>query len=214
MILTLDGERIEPPGTGCGSLQELIDAVREAHLDDRIVVSVTIDGRPLTGSELSDRLTEPLDEVGQIDLESDEAAVLGAQVLREVADDLAIARDGLAEIAQYIQAGQSDAAMGGFCGFLDTWRNAQQAMGQCSGLLGRDFSPEVIDDRPVGEYVEELANSLREMRDAFVARDTILLTDLIEYEMPELCQTWRGLLTELADRVDPNANASEASPGG
>ena len=42
------------------------------------------------------------------------------------------------------------------------------------------------------------------------ARDLVLAADLFHYEMPDLCETWRGLLADLADSIhtDPMPSAS------
>ncbi len=202
MIVILDGEQLVGDFSCNQHLQALVDEVRRQQLGARIVVSVIIDGEPVLEPELTVRLASPIGDVQQIDFESADPAALSVSALREVAGELATARDELADIGKLLAAGKSDNAIEGFCGFLGAWRNSQQAIGQCGRLLQRDLTQEKVDERSIEEHLTELSLSLREMRDAFESRDMVLLSDLVAYEMPGLCDRWSEILVDLAERID------------
>lgn len=199
MLITLDGKRLPDQDAAHLTLQALIDQIRTSLLPDRIVVGVRIDGQPVAGEPLGQRLGQALAGVTQIDLDSADPLVLAADALRDLTDQLGDARDGLAQIAVQIQAGKPDAALEDFRGFLGVWRNSQTALRDCSELLGRDLTRDEVDGQMLLNHIEQLSGKLRELRDAFEARDMVLLSDLVEYEMPELCQAWQGHFQALAD---------------
>ncbi len=199
MLITLDGKRLPDQDASGLTLQALIDQVRAGFLSDRIVVGVRVDGQPLNGEHLGQRLGETLPGVSQLDLESADPIDLAAAALRELTDQLGDARDGLSQIAAQIQAGKPDAALDDFRGFLGVWRNSQTALRECSQLLGRDLTRDEVGGQMLLDHIEQLSGKLRELRDAFEARDMVLLSDLVEYEMPELCQAWQGHFQVLAD---------------
>jgi hypothetical protein len=206
MILTLDGERLEgsfPTHT----LQALIDEVRQAHLGGRLVVAVMLDGQQLLDQELSRRLDEPVEGVNHIELISADARELVSAALREVAQQLAATSENPSAVADQLQSGAMSEATSAFSEFLQVWHACQRALVDCSGLLGEDLTAMESGGKPVREHLDGLADKLRELRDAFEARDTVLLSDLFQYEMPETCKAWQGILNDLATAVADRAGA-------
>jgi hypothetical protein len=208
MIVTLDGERLGGSFPAGGTLQALIDQVRGAHLGDRLVVSVAVDGRPLANQELGERLESPLERVEQIDLASADRWQLVADSLREVAEHLGEAGSEQAAIADQLQAGNVCEAITRFGEFLRVWQTCQQTILDCSNLLGQDLTALECAGRSVREHLDGLVDKLRELRDTFEARDMVLLADLVQYEMPDTCRVWQGVLNELADGVAASASGA------
>jgi hypothetical protein len=213
MIVTLDGERLDGAFSNQGTLQALIDQVRRTRPEDSVIVTVAIDGEPLVGKELGERLERPVDQVTQVDLGSADRRQLAADALREVAAQLATVGDDQAAVAGELQAGNTSEAVGRFGKFLEAWQLCQRSILECSGLLGQDLTAVQCDGRSVREHLDGLADKLRELRDAFDARDTVLLADLIQYEVPDVCRGWHGIMKNLADSVaDQLAETGAATP--
>ncbi|MFQ5807850.1 MAG: hypothetical protein ACE5I3_15500 [Phycisphaerae bacterium] len=210
MIVTLDGERVTGPFPAGGTLQALIDQVRAAHLGDRLVVSVAVEGQPLLDRELSQRLEGPLDGVEQVDLTSADRWQLAADSLREVAERLSEAGNQQAAVAEQLHAGNVSEAVKLFGGFLETWQVCQRTILECSRLLDQDLTAVECSGRPVREHLDGLADKLRELRDTFEARDMVLLADQVQYEMPDICQVWQGILNELATNLAARAGGPQA----
>lgn len=201
MIVTLDGRRLEGDfADGC-TLEALLDQVRGADLDDRLVVSVAVNGKSCGQRELDSSLTQPLGNADQVDLQSGDRYTVSADALRGIAGRLAEIGELQPEVADQLNSGDVVDAVGRIGEVVGVWQASCDAIVQCSGLLGRDLTKEVFDGRSVEASLTELVGRLRELRDALEARDMVLLADLIHYELPELCTTWHDLLTGLADRV-------------
>ncbi len=214
MIVTLDGQRMAADFASADTLQALIDRVRAEHLPDRLVVSVAVNGQLLLPEDLDARLSQPPAPQDQVDLESGDPRAIVADALRQAAEQLAAAGRAQQEVADQLNAGQVAEALGRVGELVGVWQAGQQVIVRCCALLGEDLTAVEYGDRPIREYVSELAEKLRELRDAFEARDMVLLADLLHYEMPPLCETWHGLLTHLADAVAAQAagSFSEADP--
>ena len=201
MILTLDGERLDEPVSADDTLQAVIDRLQQRRLGERLVVSVVCDGTPLIDEELSQRLTQPLGATAQVDLATADRYELVATALREMAGQLAAIGEQQGATAEQFQDGKIAEAMAGFTTFLDAWQMCQRALLECSSLLGEDLTARTCDGVPVREHLDNLADKLRELRDAFEARDSVLLSDLIQYELPQTCADWQTILGQLADSV-------------
>ena len=202
MIVTLDGERLEGAFAANETLRTLIERIRQAHLSDRLVVSVAVDGQPLLDQQLGERLDSALDGVERVELASADRRQLATDALREVGKRLEGTGQQQAEIAELLQAGDTPKAMERFAGFLKAWQACHEVIVDCSRLLGQDLTAVEYAGQPVRAHAVELADRLRELRDAFEARDTVLLGDLIRYEMPEMCRTWGGIVDDLAAQID------------
>jgi hypothetical protein len=200
MIVTLDGERLKGEFPH-DSLQTLVDEVRRVRLGDRLVVSVTLDGQLLLDQELSERLSQPLEQVTQVDLASADPHELASAALREVAGQLATAADSQTAVADQLRTGAVAEAATAFGDFLQVWQTCQRAVVECSGLLGEDLTATQSGGKAVREHLDGLADRLRELRDA------LLLSDLFQYEMPETCKTWQGILNDLATNLADRAGA-------
>jgi hypothetical protein len=207
MIVTLDGQRLETDFAPGSSLQTLIDHLRGMQSDDRLVVSVAVNGHRYGERDLEDGLTQPLGANDQVDVESGNRCEVAAEALRGIAAQLADAESLQAEIAGQLNSGQVAEAVRRFGEFLQVWQACRTALVQGSGLVGRDLTGESFDGRAVQEYLAELADKLRELRGAFEARDMVLLADLIHYEMPALCQTWHNVLLSLAEGIEAGTDA-------
>ncbi len=214
MIVTLDGQRMEADFASADTLQALIDRVRAEHLPDRLVVSVAVNGQLLLPEDLDARLSQPPAPQDQVDLESGDPRAISADALRQAAEQLAAAGQAQQEVADQLNAGQVAEALERVGELVGVWQAGQQVVVRCCALLGEDLTAVEYGDRPIREHFSELAEKLRELRDAFEARDMVLLADLLHYEMPPLCDTWHGLLTHLADAVAAQAagSFSEADP--
>jgi len=210
MIVTLDGQRLEADFTSADTLQALIDRVRAEHLPDRLVISVAVNGQVLLPEDLEARLSQSPAAEDQVDLESGDPRAIAADALRQAADQLAAAGQAQQEVADQLNAGQVAEALGRVGESVGVWQASQQVIVRCCALLGEDLTAVECGGRPIREHFSELAEKLRELRDAFEARDMVLLADLLHYEMPPLCDTWHRLLAKLADTV--SGQTAAASP--
>jgi hypothetical protein len=207
MIVTLDGRRLRgsfPTHT----LQALIDQVRQTHLAGRLIVAVTLDGQQLLDQELSQQLSGSVDGIKHVELISADPRGLVSDALREVAGQLASAADNQAAVADQLQSGEMSEATAAFGEFLQVWQTCQRTIVDCSGLLDEDLTATQSGGQPIRAHLDGLADKLRELRDAFEARDTVLLSDLFQYEMPQTCKTWQGILNDLAGTVAGQVGAA------
>jgi len=201
MIVTLDGRRLNADFAPEQTLQSVLDGVGTKLASDRLVVAVARDGRELTGEALDRALTGQLGATAQVDVESATRQEVAADALRDVAARIEQVGAEQAQIAAELNAGRSEQAIQRLSPFLETWQAAQRTILQCCHVLQRDLTTFEHDGRSLQEHLGSLADSLRELRRAFQAGDMVLLADVLEYELPPLCQRWCALLTDLAASV-------------
>ncbi len=200
MIVTLDGQRLSSSIAPDCTLEDLIQQVRAAH-DDCLIVSVALNGQTLGDSDLQSRLPQPVAADMQIDLESGQPIQLVGDALRGLGLEYAAAGDHLASIAERLQSGAAAAAVGEISEFIGLWNTCHRVLVQCSGLVNQDLARQTYDGRNVQAWFEEAVNKLAGVRDALEARDLVLLSDMLRYELPPICNSWQQMLNYLADHV-------------
>ncbi|HRT42036.1 MAG TPA: hypothetical protein P5223_08255 [Phycisphaerae bacterium] len=201
MLVTLDGRLLQrsfPPGC---TLQDVIDQARALLDPQRLVVGVAVDGQDYLEQQLEVQLSQPLLPDVQVDLESADRSTVAVAALRAMAEEMERAADTLAEIARQLNAGQSAEGVRRMGDFLKTWQTCRNVVLQSGALVGRNLLQVSIESGTVADCLADLVERLRDLRDALEARDLVLLADLMQYEIPELCKKWKGLLLSLAESV-------------
>jgi len=201
MRVTLDGEPVAHEAQSGETLSALLAAIASRQASDRRLVSVRVNGQLLQDEELSRRLAQPVAGDDTIELGSADARGVVADALREAALHLSesqLARDDLVDL---LTSGRMSEAAPRLAEALACWQVCQRTLVEASAFLGRDLTSWAHEDRALGERLRGLADKLRELRDAVEARDWVLVTDLVQYEMSDLASAWRGALTSLADTL-------------
>ena len=203
MIVTLDGQRVSDSCSAGGTLQTLIDEVRATHSSDRLIVAVAINGQRLSEEQLNAGLALSVDGDAQVDLESADGGVLIGNALRSLAQEFSDAVQRLPDIASRLTAGDTTAAVRDVGAFVGLWQTCYRALGQCGELLGTDLTTYAHDGLSIKAHLGQLIEKLTDLRGALESRDVVLLSDLIRYEMPALVESWRALLGDLANQLNP-----------
>jgi hypothetical protein len=206
MIVTLDGQRLEQPLAAEQNLGSLLEHVR-THAGERLLVSVSLDGRVLNDVELQASMSRPVPHSAQLDVESSEPIALVVSVLRGLAASFEDAGAELPAIADGLGATENSAAIRRISGIISLWQTSYRALAQCSGILQRDLTELATDERAVRDHLVELIAQLSELRRVLEARDVVALTDMVRYELPALAERWQRLAADLAEQVEAGASA-------
>jgi hypothetical protein len=204
MIVTVDGQVVRDGVAPESTLQELIDRVTEAHLGQRLVVAVALNGRRLDEADLNASLERPVETDVQVDLESAERRSLVRDVLRGLGAEFREIQPQIVRIADRLGGDGVTEAIRDVGDLVALWQSAYRAIGQCGALLGEDLLTWSAGGEPVREHLQRLVNQLVELRGALSAGDVVLLADLLRYEMQPAVQRWQGLFDELAAHAEQN----------
>lgn len=201
MLVTLDGDRVQADFAPGVTLAGVVESVSAGLPAERRVVAAAVNGELLSAAALDDRLSQPLADGDQIDLESAAPPELVREALHDSAVRVAAAAELHRAAADCLNGGRTVEALGHLREIMGVWQQAQQSIWQGSGLLHRDLTASSYEGKTVAEHIRALSDRLRAVRDALDAHDLVSLADLTYYEFPELCEHWRGLLNALALEV-------------
>ena len=174
---------------------------RAAERRGRVLVEVSVDGRPAPESWLEDPAGEGR-EAAEVRLVSAEPVSLVQVTLLEVADALENVRAQQHRAAEWIQEDRLDQALGPLATVVATWTSVQQAVSNGAALLGLDLATvETASGLRLSEMIEDLTGRLREVKAALQGQDWTAAADVLGYEMDERAVAWGEALRRLASAV-------------
>jgi len=194
---------IDRPTLAC-ALETGVGRARQA---GRVVIEIKLNGVALT----DDQLADPSEEESP----GAEVTMVTAEPVELVRATLMDGRHALAETielqkaaAQMLHAGQTKDALQAVGETLGLWQAVQQVIQQATSLAGATPQTLTLEPPAPGEApiplstrVEELAETLIEIRDAMRAGDFTRLADALEYDLVEKAELWRTLLHNFASAL-------------
>ncbi|MBN1764154.1 MAG: hypothetical protein JW860_02770 [Sedimentisphaerales bacterium] len=213
MKLMINGQEIEQKLPPNASLAGVLKVVEDDHVgENEVIVSITVDGEPLTAERLSIWKDRSATDFDQADVEVLARNLFAARGLRIIADKLQESIDLRDEIAEHLGQGRSQEAMQLMPRYLQVWSAVQQNLGSAARLLNLDVeSLEVFDQsdplspqsRPVIDVIHHLSEQLEQIKTALETGDLVLLGDILDYEFSDLTDIWQDMLLQLADQFEP-----------
>jgi hypothetical protein len=168
---------------------------------------------PLTAERLSIWKDRPTDDFDEMLVATKSRGSFAAEALRMIAQRL---RDESApqraQISEHLGQGRCQEAMESMFGYLQVWIAIQQNLAAATRLMDLETEALEIFSQPgspsprvqsVAQYIDYLTEQLTRVKSAIEAGDLVLLGDIMEYEFPELTDTWGNILLQLADQFDP-----------
>ncbi len=204
MAIVLDGRQISDEGLTPGAtVAHAADLAKAAlHGSGRLILSVVCDGDEIDAQRLKDVLRSPYGQFAAIEFLSGapHAAVRDALVQAQqiFAESFAQVR----EVSAALSSGDIPAAMQGLVHCVAAWSNMHEAVVQGGALVDVDFDRLVLGGRHVLDWLGDLNQRLRDMRDAIESRDHVMLGDILNYEIDETLRGWETMLREFTAHVD------------
>lgn len=196
MTVFLDTEQIATDTLGPNArVGQLLDMVKDrVNGSGRLILGMKCNEEDVDSEEIASMVSTPIAEFDRLDFISGDPRdmVLDAldgvrrafeqtfQVVREAGDDLA--------------RGDAQRAMNRLADCFSVWGQTVDAVQSSGRLLGIDLDAFTIEDRTITAWVSDLATKLREVRSAIEARDSVLLADIVRYELDETMQAWDRML--------------------
>jgi hypothetical protein len=202
MRVVMDGTELEVSGS---SLRDaLAAATAAASQRGRVIVDVEADGARVP----DEQLVNPSDEAmaaAELQLTSAEPRALVETALGDAADAVDTLPADQRALADRIESGDVQAALGDLGGILQVWQAAHDSVHQGAALLGMDLDTLRIETASgpatASERISALARSLEEVRRSVAERDWTALGDALRYDLEDSARAWVGLLRGMRERV-------------
>lgn len=208
MQLTVDGNTkfaIEPaPDDVVALVAAVSDALRSG---GRSIVRVQIDGRDVYPDQLRHYAGKSSSGYSAIEIQSQDTKALVNECLRELGE----ATPDLAQLCRELAAVfQSDSPSEGYDPFTklaEIWAFVKEREMLCVSALNLQPAELAVEGVPFERFTDELNRFLKEAEQALAKNDTVLLGDLLEYELAPRAEQEPKIVALLQQHAGPVAQA-------
>ncbi len=203
MKIFVDDQPYEPAGgrdQTLGQLAQEVGVADAAH--PRLVVNIHCDGQPLPEEDMEQMLARPIAQYETLELITQPLGPLVAGTLAEASARLAEADQARGQIAELLTQGNWEPAFQQLQSLFGAWRQVQEAVLLSSQALNAPLDELRVEDRSVIEVFDLFKKLLGELKEAMVARDLVLVADILQYEFEQPFACWRSLLEQLGKRAE------------
>jgi hypothetical protein len=179
------------------SLRDLAREICSGPAEDRVVVSIRCDGRPVAQHELEAMLDRAASDFGRLDLQTQPIKALVSSTLGSAIDVFTEADAARNQIADHLAEGQQEKAMALLQELFSAWKQVQDCLPAAAEALHIDLADLHVDDLDLNAILDQIKIQLTEMREAMRTGDMVLVGDILRYELEEPFQNWLGLLKQL-----------------
>ncbi len=203
MDVIVDGQRdFEVRGEAKDALAVVSAITDFLSQKNRAMLSLRVDGKTVTPETLIEELEgTPLAAVGQLEVSSEEVPVLVEQVLSELKDNLPELPGACRALAEVFHGEDPTAGYEPFESLAEIWEHVKNQELLAARGLDLDLDAMVIDGVPITKMHEELNGFLREAAEALENEDTVLLGDLLEYELAPRAEQEAEIVKLLQEQV-------------
>ena len=202
MDLWIDDQLADPPVDSSPTLSSLIDEVRRRiGGTGRMVVSIECDGVELGADRLDRAMTRSVESYERVVMRTCPPAELVEGALAQALSCLRQSRRQCAGIVKLIAESNPAEAMSTLAAVLGTWTQVHEGMRNSIGLLGQDVAQLSTDEVDIERTFQEVRELLIQIKEVVEARDTILLADLLQYELDPVADQWERAIRRVRDHA-------------
>ena len=206
MLVYVDEQPFETKLESEGIIDDLVEEVRASLVGtDLLVMGIRADGLDIAGDDYGETLTKPLESFGRYDFTIADPQRVVCSALLECQDLLAAASTKRAEAVDLFTKGASNDGIRVLGDCCRNWHRVHQAICHAIGLLKIDPDSLMIAGKPVAAVMEEALSQLGQIREALVARDFVLISDVLQYEFDAIVANWRGAIDAITQTTATGA---------
>ncbi|MBX3396008.1 MAG: hypothetical protein KF841_11640 [Phycisphaerae bacterium] len=215
MSLLLDGCLINDTALPDGSTVSHAIDLAKARLSGsgRLILGIYCNGAEVEPSRLRGILSAPYANYSKVELISGSPYSAVIEALNQARAVFAESFSTIKQVSAWLSSGDVPGAMGGLSQCVEAWSNMHEAVVRGGALVGVEFDRLVLGGRHVLDWLGDLNQRLRDIRDAIQSRDHVTLADVIRYELDEALQGWEIMLDGFIRHIEKLAADSESAAG-
>lgn len=185
MNILVDGAAEEAAAADADDALGVLAALNERlRAGGRAIVEVAVDGQGVSFAELAGRLSgAPLSAIGRIELRTTNLQQLVDEALAELEGSISELPTACHQLAAVFQGEFPDEGFEPFQRLAGIWEHIKERQLQIASALEMHLGEKLLHGKTLEAHHEDLNRFLIEAAEAMEKRDTVLLGDLLEYEL-------------------------------
>jgi hypothetical protein len=200
----LGGWGADTAGTTVG---EVLRTIRSS-LGGRAIVSLVLDGEPLTEQRQSELARRRAADFGLLIVRTVDAKSFSLMALEGIVTHLRNLERAHALAAQHLEASELGRAMERLAECHNGWDTLARALRDVATVSGIDLRRVDADGKPADERFRDLQFSLARFRTAQQFRDLVREGDLAEHDLRPMLAGWRAIVDALRMSLTDRSDAS------
>ncbi|MFT3785199.1 MAG: hypothetical protein QM770_03415 [Tepidisphaeraceae bacterium] len=177
------------------------DVLAHASARNRLVVSVTIDGRSPDFASL-DKLRAHSTTGHAIYVETSSTEQMVHDICDGVEQLLSDAESMRIGAIDHLQKGEQAEAFRKLAVCFNVWSHSQESVTKLGQLMRLDLDTIQLGDTSLAEWLTQFASQLLDIRTALESRDFVQLSDILSYEADRTNQRWTASIQAIRARLD------------
>ncbi len=208
MDVIIDGTRTHsfenPPADIIAALAEVSSTLQS---EGRAIVAMVVDGRQISADGLADTLgTKTPDEIGTIEVTSEDISVLVRQSLDDLEETLPNLPQACHELARVFQGTDPSQGYEPFQRLAELWGHVKEREKMVANALGIDLDTMETGHAAIRSLHENLNSVLDDAARAIECNDLVLLGDLLEYELAPRAESEAEIVAFLKEQAQERAS--------
>jgi len=170
--------------------------------EDHLVVGIQCDGREVPADRMTDTLRQPAHSFERLDIHTDTKTSLVCDAMSQASACLTETEQACKQAADLLTEGRTVEAAGTLGECLHVWQQIHDAVAKSVTMLAVDPEAFTVKDEPLIEAIGRPRDVLMQVRDALVARDYVMLADLLHYEFGNVTSCWRSIVDALLEHSE------------
>jgi hypothetical protein len=177
------------------SIGQLLDLVKARVTGSgRLVLGLKCNEEDVDAEDIAAMLSAPITDFERLDFVSGRPQDMVHDALDAVRRAFEQTYQVVRDASESLSRGDAQRAMGLLSDCFGVWGQTSDAVLTSGRLLHVDLETLTIEGRAITDWVSDLVTKLREIKCAIETRDTVLLGDILRYELDETMQGWDRML--------------------
>ncbi|MEK6644296.1 MAG: hypothetical protein AABZ08_10335 [Planctomycetota bacterium] len=196
MSAYLDSQPIATDALGPhASIGQLLDLVKTRVTGSgRLVLGMKCNEEDVEAEDIAAMLSAPITDFERLDFVSGRPQDMVLDALDAVRRAFEQTYQVVRDASESLSRGDAPRAMGLLSECFGVWGQTSDAVLTSGRLLNVDLETLHIEGRTISDWVADLVTKLREIKCAIEDRDSVLLGDILRYELDETMQAWDRML--------------------
>jgi len=201
--LYVDDRRVDDESVSTGTIEDILRLVQaKLCAPGRMVIGVRVDGDPVPGEAMPATLRQLAPSVDRLEVFTSTKERLVSDALAQASASLTETGTSAGFIADLLIEGKTCEATEDLGACLRVWQQVHEAVGKSIELLELDLDHTTIADEPLAVVIGRPKEVLVQIRDALVARDLVLLADILKYEFADVTETWQAVIARIRQAAE------------
>jgi len=201
--ILVDDKPYQPKGTVNQTVNDLANEICDTSQTTgaRMVVSVRCNDLQVTDEQLDEILASPTNQFEKLEFHTQPVSALAQGVLNQAIKLLDESSSIQHQVADLLDEGQQEPAMGKLQKFLEIWNQVQQSMILSAQALELNLDDLRTNDMGIIEIFESIKTQLKELKEAMEKGDFVVVSDILRYEFDNPISQWTDLLNSILEKA-------------